>query len=342
MQSLSVASTVPAPSLHGAFTAWTFDPVTTAVVLALLGACGWASCRGGRLGAGRWALLLGGCAVALLAADGWTGVYAGSLAWVFVTRLCALLLGAPVLVAFARPQLLLADRWRSRRPLGRAGGVLGHPLVGPLLLPALIGGVIFTPLFELAVRAPTVTWVLDGAALIIGTMLAAPLARGGEGHSSLRMGVVLFAGLVELLVDAIPGVALRLNGHVVPAVVALAGNRAGPPTALHDQQLAGAVLWGVAELIDLPFLLVVFRQWVRADKQEASLIDRRFDDARRERELRRPVTVAEATGAPPTGPPPTGAFPTEEEPDRERPWWEQDARVFGDHRRQQLQRPPDP
>jgi putative copper resistance protein D len=305
---------VPPPSLSGALAAWTFDPVTTAVVLLMLVGCLAAARRGGRLPGWRWALLGAGCAVALIAADGWPGAYAASLAWVFVVRLCALLLGAPALVAFARPELLLPESWRRRRPLGRAGRALGHPLVGPLLLPVLIGVVIFTPLFTLAVRDRPVTWALDGVLLIVGTVLAAPLARAGEQDSSLRMGVVLFVGLFELLIDAIPGVALRLDGHVVPAVAALAAHRGGPPNALHDQQLAGAVLWGVAELIDLPFLLVVFRQWVRADQHEATVVDRR---------------VAER-----------GTDPAES--DRERPWWEQDATVFGDHRRRELQGRRDP
>ena len=33
------------------------------------------------------------------------------------------------------------------------------------------------------------------------------------------------------------------------------------------------MLWCVAELLDLPFLVLVYRQWLRADANDAAVID---------------------------------------------------------------------
>lgn len=324
---------LPPPGWSGALSAWTLDPLTTALVVLLLAGCLAGARRGVRHPAGRWALLLAGCLVALVAVDGWPGRYAGALASVFVVRLCAVLLVAPVLLAFGRPQPLLAaavgrggvprrpggprPAYRRRAWARPAGRVLRHPLVGPIALPVLLGALIFTPAFgQFALHRPA-GWLLDSAALLAGFALASPLPRVGEAGGSLAVGLVLFVGLAELLIDAIPGIALRLDGHVLPAVAALARQRGWGPSAVHDQQLAGAILWGLAELIDLPYLAVVFRQWVRADQREAAVADSR------------------PPAAPPDGPAEAGEG-------LQRPWWESDASVFGDRRTRDLQRrPPD-
>jgi putative membrane protein len=45
------------------------------------------------------------------------------------------------------------------------------------------------------------------------------------------------------------------------------------PAPIRDQQTAGSVLWCTAELLDLPFLILVFRQWMKADARDAAEVD---------------------------------------------------------------------
>jgi putative copper resistance protein D len=159
--------------------------------------------------------------------------------------------------------------------------------------------------------------------LMVGITIALPLVRDISKVSSLMFGLALAVGLVELLLDAIPGIALRLDGHVLPGVAALAAHRDWGPSPLGDQRTAGAILWSVAEILDLPFLLVLTSQWFRADARETIAVDAQLDAAAWERELRRPVTAEEALSVRP-------------EPLREQPWWEIDSHVFDEARRQQF------
>ena len=75
-------------------------------------------------------------------------------------------------------------------------------------------------------------------------------------------------------------------------------------SAHHDQGIAGAILWSVAEAIDLPFLALVYRRWLRADARDAARVDAVLEA---ERAARRAL-----------------APPDEQEPSdsvRDEPWW---------------------
>ena len=89
----------------------------------------------------------------------------------------------------------------------------------------------------------------------------------------MAVALALTIGVFELLLDAIPGIVLRLHTTIVTSYFDHRTEHTWSPTHLHDQQLAGAVLWCVAELIDLPFLLLVYLRWLRADERDAAEID---------------------------------------------------------------------
>lgn len=315
------------PAAHPVAGAWTLDPWTT-VVLALLvlgvlagarRAPGWSW--------GRLVPLLTGVAVAVVAVDAWPGVYAPVLLSVLVSQQLALLLLAPVLVAFGRPaEPLRALGLRLPGPVAAAHRRLAHPLLAPVLVPVIASLLYFTPLLRVTFDSHLAADLVHVALLGLGAVGAAPLAREDPTATSLGVGLVVFLGLIELLLDALPGIFMRLATGTLEPVIAVAGRRDWGPSPFHDQQLAGAILWAVAELLDLPYLLVVFRHWIRADAREASQLDAELDRAALERRLSTPVTVEEATSP-------------RDEPEREQPWWEQDASVFGEHRARHLRRP---
>lgn len=330
---------LPPPSAGGFWTTGTLDPITTVAVVAVtVGVLAGLRRAPRRRTAARLVLLALAAIAALLAVDGWVGVYADALASVFIVRTTLLLLVVPALLAFADPlpalRAALPARVAVPAQLRRVGQVLGHPLLGPLVVPIVLAAVVFTPMFGLLVQHHPYAWLADTVLLGLGWLITTPLARSGSGsgENSLRFGLILGLGLVELLVDAIPGIALRLDSHLLPAVATLSARHAWTPTAVHDQQLAGAILWGIAELIDLPFLVVVFRQWVRADREEALAVDQQLDAEAQRLALRRPVTVAEALGEPEAA----------QSPHVLAPWWEQDASVFGDARSRAWRQPDKP
>jgi putative membrane protein len=79
--------------------------------------------------------------------------------------------------------------------------------------------------------------------------------------------------MLELVLDAVPGIVLRLHKSLATSYFDHLAVHAWTPSHLHDQQTAGSVLWVVAEVIDLPFLLLVFRRWLRADARDAAAVD---------------------------------------------------------------------
>ena len=100
-----------------------------------------------------------------------------------------------------------------------------------------------------------------------------PLVSTDDTRGSMAVALALTIGVFELLLDAIPGIVLRLRTTLITSYFDHRTAHTWSPSALHDQQLGGAVLWCVAELIDLPFLLLVYLRWLRADERDAAQID---------------------------------------------------------------------
>lgn len=82
-----------------------------------------------------------------------------------------------------------------------------------------------------------------------------------------------------MVLDAVPGIVLRLQTKSVTTFFDFRASQPWAPSPLRDQQISGAILWGVAEILDVPFLILIFRRWVRADAREAAETDVMLDAA---------------------------------------------------------------
>lgn len=256
----------------------------------------------------------------LLATVGWVGVYSRSLFWMYTVQFLALLLLAPVLMAFGRP-LALA---RLAAP-DRLGWVdkLANPLVGPALVPVLTLVVFFTPLLRWSLEDTVVGGLLRVVLVLAGLVFALPLAGEGRDAGSVAVAAAVFVGFLELLADAVPGILVRLHDGLLTTWFADL-HRGWGPSPLIDQHRAGSILWVVAEALDLPFLALLVVQWIRSDEREAARIDAQLDAAEPARRSPHPAD-------------PGGA---EEELDdgRVRPWWETDPSRLGSARSAELRR----
>jgi putative membrane protein len=188
----------------------------------------------------------------------------------------------------------------------RFARVIGNPLVGPALVPLLSGVLFFGPLPQWAISSAPAGWALQLGLLIVGGLMVLPLVGLDEDASSLAVGLSLAIGSFELVLDALPGVLLRLHTGLVTGWFDSRATHSWTPAALHDQQTAGAILWCIAEVIDLPFLILVYRRWLRADARDAARVDAVLEA---ERAARRGLDEADAAGAPPTV------------AERDVPWW---------------------
>jgi len=273
-------------------TQWAVQPLAIAAVLV---AAAWYLRAVRRLAAedsagGRWPVrrsVLFGAGLALLVwtTCGFAQAYASTLYWVWTAQALALFLLVPFVLLSGQP-LQLARTQSGRDGLvdrllrSRAGRLLSNPLVGPALVPLLSGVLFFGPLAGWAIAFPVLGWALQLVLVAVGGLILLPLIGLGDEPSSLAVGLTLAIGSFELVLDAIPGIALRMHTSLATSYFDYRSARSWSPGPLHDQRIAGAILWCVSEIIDLPFLLIVFRRWLRADARDAAAIDAVLDAER--------------------------------------------------------------
>ncbi len=274
---MSLALERPGPS--AVLTHWTPQPV--AIVVAVLLAVTYVRHLrrfAGRWPAGRTALFVLGLLVLLWTSCGFPQVYADSLYWVWTAQTLTLWLAVPILILSGHPvQLARAvdgSGARLDRVLrSRLCRIVANPLIGPALVPILSGVLFFGPVPGWAITTPPAGWLLQLVLLAVGALMVLPLVGLDEDASSLAVGLALAIGSFELVLDALPGVILRLREGLATSWFDHRTLHPWTPNGLHDQRVAGAILWCIAEIIDLPFLLLVFRRWLRADARDAAQVD---------------------------------------------------------------------
>lgn len=296
------------PTPAAVVTQWSVQPLAIAALVLLVVAYGYGLRRLDRSWPrGRVAVF--GLAMLLLlwTTCGFPGVYASSLYWVWTGQMLLLWLGVPIVVLTGQPvQLARAvggagARGADRVLRSRVCRVLGNPLVAPGLVPVLSFALFFGPVPQWAIQYPPAGWVLQLVLLMLGAVMVIPLVGLEEDASSLAVGLSVAIGAFELVLDAVPGIVLRLHNGLVTGWFDHRALHPWTPDALRDQRLAGAILWCVAEIIDLPFLVLVYRRWLRADARDAAEVDAILEA---ERAARRAVPGTPA-----------------EEADRDAPWW---------------------
>jgi putative copper resistance protein D len=313
---------------------WHLDPVMVVVVVAA--AIGYLTgvSRIRRAG-GRWPLrrTLGFFCVALpslvFVTMGWPDVYGRVLFSIYAVQLTVLLMVVPFLCALGRPVTLakaaLSEPGRARLEsvlASRAAKFFTVPVVSPLLLAVVPIVVYFTPLYRQSLAQPALLPLLHLLFLLIGLAVLVPLWEADTINARFPYAVALLFAFIELLMDAIPGIVIRLDTHPIAVAYFTGLGRPWGPSALSDQRLGGDLLWCIGEAVDVPFLALLVLQWVRSDARDAARIDRALDEARR------PATGPDGTATGPEGVPGGNERPDDEALDR--PWWESDASVFGD------------
>lgn len=263
-----------------AFTSWRADPV--GIAAAVLLAVGYLFLvrrirdRGEQWPRRRtFVLLFAGSGSLLLVTCSFLGVYASQLRWVAVIQAGLLILLVPPLIGAGAP-VALWQRWRPSPPAWWAR-VLRVPGLGPLVIIATTSALVFTPWLGWSVSGPLPRAVTLVVLLMAGLVLALPVTDEGAQTSSLAYAAMLGLGLIEFLLDALPGLVLRLNTHVGAAGHWTALNLPWGPTPLADQHLAGDWLWFLAEAGDLPYLIILIAAWIRSDSREAARQDAELD-----------------------------------------------------------------
>lgn len=273
------------PPVIDLLTTWSFDPAAAGLLVAAaaLYLAGVARLR--RRGH-RWparltvAFLLLGLGSYVVISFGFLGAYSTELRWAFTTRIALLLFVVPGLmslgrpIALARAALNAPGRRRTERFLAsRPVRVFGNAMFAPVFA-CVVFLIFLTPVAAVLRGSSWSEWTISVLVPVAGMLLVLPIAA----HSVVRTGffvtVEFLLAFVELLLDAVPGLLLRLNDGVLDGAGRVAGRM--PfwfPTALHDQHLSGDLLWFIAEIADVPVLVILFVRWMRLDRREAKRLD---------------------------------------------------------------------
>lgn len=216
---------------------------------------------------------------------GFLGTYSHDLRFAFTTRIALLLFVVPALIALGRPvQLARAALTGSRLALlegffrSRFMKVVGSAIFSPLF--ALVAFTVFLTPLAFGLRSSPVGEVLITLVVpALGLLMILPVFDNSLHHTSLFITVEFMLAFVELIMDAIPAIVLRITPHVLDQGHALT-TAVLPwfPSQLRDQQLSGDLLWLIAEVADIPVLIFLFVRWNRTDRSEAKVLDEMSDE----------------------------------------------------------------
>ncbi len=214
-----------------------------------------------------------------------------------------LVFGAAPAIALAAPITVLL---RVASPAARTGRILpilrspvvkvfGHPLVAWLLFTAIMWGSHVSPLFDAALEDPLVHDLEHGLYLASALLFWWPVVGRDPSPWRLPHAARAFYLFLQMPLNSLLGVAILFSDQVLYPHYMTTG-RTWSPTPLEDQQLAGAIMWGVGDAGFLLAILLVIAAWMRHD-EAATRRREALEDALAARDARaaRPA-AADATG----------------------------------------------
>jgi cytochrome c oxidase assembly factor CtaG len=343
-----VASTHALPELTGAryLDAWQLDVPALAAVVLMGGLYAYGVRRRTRDG-GRWplwrtaAFFVPGLGTLVVATMSSLAVYDKVLFWPAAVQNILLDLFAPLGLALGDPLGLTAPGGRVRRAFAsRPVRALTYPLVSSVLVLASELSIYFTPYFATALGHPPVRQLMHLQLLLTGCLFVLPMLSREDllpawcGHP-VRAALVFLDGLF----DSVPGVVVMTSGTLVAGHWYTTHPRTWGPSVRHDQMLGGGLMLTLAELVALPFLLLVFLEWWRAERDRTAALDARLDAEAAAAVVPAASAPAAAAATALKAAEPDEAHPPAREPaapavpGTTRPWWETDQGEVGERMR---------
>jgi cytochrome c oxidase assembly factor CtaG len=321
-------------TLLRAVTSWTFDPWAFVIIVLLAGAYLAGVRKLHRAGQpwprARSISFLGlGLGTVFLATMWWTGVYAGVLFYARAAQTILLLLLAPMFLALGRPLSLAIAALPGRAGprlataiASRAARVLTFPAISTVVLVAVPFAVYFTAWYTAFFHDGAVRGLTYLALMAPGFVFFWTLVRVDPVPKAYPYLVTLWITITEVVGDAVLGIAVAGNSHLIGGAYYHAVARPWGPSLRLDQALGGGTLWVLGDLVGLPFLVAQLFHMIREDETEAAEIDAELDAREAQAAKAAAAVQPDAPAAVSADPPARAADPAA--PDR--PWWESDPR----------------
>jgi putative membrane protein len=270
-----------APTWQTVLTAWRLSPVLD--VLLLAATAGYLRLALRRAD-GRWPAVRTGCwvlavLVLALAVDGPVGGYGEVLFWVHMVQHLLLIMVVPLLLIWATPVRLLAERGgpRTRAAVEAAHGSrvarwLSAPLLGLALYTVVVVLTHLTGFQQVSATDGAVRSVELALYVVSGWLFFVTLIGAERVPWSLPYLLRLVVLVVGMGADTLTGVVLMLSSRSLAPVYGAAHPGWGP-SLLRDQELAGAIMWFGGDLLMMLLMIVVAVQWGRAGSDRQGLGD---------------------------------------------------------------------
>jgi cytochrome c oxidase assembly factor CtaG len=235
----------------------------------------------------RSVFFLSGLAVIAFALMGGIDIYDTTLFSVHMAQHLLLTLVAAPLIALGAPITLLLRvstpnvRQRVILPIlhSRVVKVISFPVVAWVLFAVTMWWTHFSPLFDLALENPGVHDLEHLLYLTVGLLFWWPAV--GLDPSPWRMSHPVRAMYVFLQMPQNTFLAVTILNATVVLYHHYATNvRSWGPTALDDQQMAGALMWITGDILFLTSVAAIIAGWMIHEQKQEVVVDRRLDAER--------------------------------------------------------------
>jgi putative copper resistance protein D len=309
---LAHGPSAPEPVLPDVLFAWSLDP-TVLVPLAILATGYLAAVRrvnrahpGNPVARARPVCWLLGLGAVLVALQSPIERYDTSLFSVHMVQHTLLTLVGPPLLALGAPITLLlrVARPQTRRrvllPILHSWPVraVTFPVVSWLLFALAMWGTHFSPLFDRSLEEPTIHQLEHVIYLVSAALFWWPVIGLDPSPWRLKEPARILYTFLQMPQNTFLGLAIvSATAPLYPHYASLARNWG--PSRLADQQMAGALMWIVGDLVFVMAMLGIVVGWMRREEHDAQAADARDDRARaaiRERETRLADRLARERG----------------------------------------------
>ena len=276
------------------FTAWKIDILWITICLALavfyLFGVYRLRKRGDAWPVYRTASWLGGLGLLFYITNGAMNAYEHVLFSVHMIAHMMLTMAVPILLVPGAPVTLLSRAaekrhddsrglrewvlWAVHTPYAR---FFGNPIVAAIMFASSLIVFYFTPVFGWSMREHIGHEWMIVHFLITGYLFVQSLIGADPGPKLASHPIRLMLLLLTLTFHAFFGLGIMQGESLLLSDWFGAMGRTWGLTPIEDQQIGGAIAWGIGELPSAVLTIIVSRQWFSADKREQRRADRASD-----------------------------------------------------------------
>ncbi len=166
--------------------------------------------------------------------------------------------------------------WALHIVHSKYAGFFSHPIVAGINFAIALLVFYYTPLFRWATEDHVGHMWMIAHFLIVGYLFVESLIGDDPSRTRAPYPARLIALILVMTFHAFFGLSIMTGtGLLVAEWYGATGRTWGPESALEDQQIGGAIAWGIGEFPTVILALLVGLQWAKSDEKRAKREDRR-------------------------------------------------------------------